>query len=126
MIFLLYEFENKMALPFMLVLSLASVSQILGQLECAADTNSAGPGSAYVLVPVSPSDSGHLLMTASAEEARNTAVCHTLCVNYIFEGASAPNGSNGTATNDSTNSAAPDLVPPREVCDKQFRFALQS
>ena len=76
--------------PFVLislVLSLASVSQVLGALECPEETAN------YV----SPSDSGHLLITASADEARNTALCHAICINYIFEGLVFFNGSNETA-----------------------------
>ena len=69
-----------------LVLSFASVSRVLGKLECQETAN-----------PVSPSDSGHMLMTASADEARNTAVCHAICIKYIFESQGSPNGSNGTA-----------------------------
>ena len=34
---------------------------------------------------VSPSDSGHLLVTESEEEAVKTAYCHVTCINYIFE-----------------------------------------
>ena len=65
------------------------------------------PGSSYVLVPVSPSDSGHMLMIASADEARNTAVCHAVCINYVFEGES-------NFTN-STNSTIPSPGSEMEV-----------
>ena len=79
-----------------LVLSLVCVSRVLAALEC-PETASTGPS--YV----SPSDSGHMLMTASADEARNTAVCHATCVNYIFESqVGSPNGTNGTAPTDGT------------------------
>ena len=95
-----------MVSPFILVslvLSLVCVSRVLAALEC---PETAGSGPSYELVPVSPSDSGHMLMTASADEARNTAVCHATCVNYIFESqVGSPNGSNatnGTAPTDGT------------------------
>ena len=87
-------------LAFVLILSLASVSQVLGALECPEET--AGSGPSYVLVPVSPSDSGHLLMTASEDKARNTALCHATCINYIFKGLGSPNGSNETAQTNGT------------------------
>ena len=92
-----------MASPFILVslvLSLVRVSRVLATLECPEETASSGPS--YELVPVSPSDSGHMLMTASADEARNTAVCHAICIKYIFESQGSPNGSNGTATTNGT------------------------
>ena len=102
--------------PFILAslfLSLASVSQVLGALECSEET--AGPS--YELVPVSPSDSGHLLMTASEDEARNTAVCHAICIKYIFEAQVSPNGSNGTApTNGTGPSNGTESTVPMEVC----------
>ena len=102
---------------FTLVLSLASVWRELGALQCPEET--AGPS--YVLVPVSPSDSGHLLMTANEDEARNTAVCHAICINYIFEGQESSNGSNETAMTNGTeltNSTAGsgDSIIPMEVC----------
>ena len=95
--------------------SLASVSRVVGELEC---PGAAGPGSGYELVHISPSDSGHVLMTASADEARNTAVCHAICINYIFVGRQSPNGSNGT---EPTNSTGPtngtiDSDDSMEVC----------
>ena len=34
---------------------------------------------------VSPSDSGHLLVTESEDEAVKTAYCHVICINYIFK-----------------------------------------
>ena len=33
----------------------------------------------------SPSDSGHLLVTESEDEAVKTAYCHVICINYIFK-----------------------------------------
>lgn len=108
-------------LAFILVLSLASVWRVLGVLQCSEET--ADLGSSYVLVPsVSPSDSGHLLITASEDEARNTAVCHATCINYIFEGQGSSNGSNRTArstvTTDSEglNVSSGDSTAPVEVC----------
>ena len=98
----------RMASPFILVLSLVCVSRVLAALEC-PETASTGPS--YV----SPSDSGHMLMTASADETRNTAVCHATCVNYIFESqVGSPNGSN--ATNGTAPTAASDGVILFEVC----------
>ena len=85
----------RMASPFVLVLSLVCVSRVLAALEC---PETAGSGPSYV----SPSDSGHMLMTASADEARNTAVCHAICIKYIFESQGSPNGSNGTAATNGT------------------------
>ena len=37
---------------------------------------------------VSPSDSGHLLVTESEDEAVKTAYCHVACINYIKEDSS--------------------------------------
>ena len=100
-----------------LSLSLAPVSRVLGELEC---SEAADPGPSYVLVSVSPSDSGHLLLTASADKARNTAVCHATCINYIFEGQGSPNGSNAT------NGTAPNVGSgdPMEIGVGAFIFIL--
>ena len=98
-----------MASPFIFVLSLVCVSRVLAALECPEET--AGSGPSYELVPVSPSDSVHMLMTASADEARNTAVCHATCVNYIFESQGSPNGSNGTAPTNGTSGTDSSTVP---------------
>ena len=35
---------------------------------------------------VSPSDSGHSLVTKNAEKAKITAICHVACFNFLFEG----------------------------------------
>ena len=50
-----------------LILSLASVSRVLGELECRR-----------------PSDFRHFLMTTNADEARNTAFCHAICLDYAL------------------------------------------
>ena len=47
--------------------------------------------------PVSPSDSGHALVTRDADEAQNTALCHVFCINSFFQNVSG-NSSNTTAT----------------------------
>ena len=106
-----------MASPFILVslvLSLVCASGVLAALECPEETASSGPS--YELVPVSPSDSGHMLMTASADEARNTAVCHAICIKYIFESQGSPNGSNGTAPTNGTSPTTGNSTIPMEVC----------
>ena len=59
-----------------LVVFLASFSRVLGDLDCPA------PG---VIMTVSPSDSGHSLVTKSAEVAKNTALCHVACLNLVFQ-----------------------------------------
>ena len=46
------------------------------------------------LEPLTPSDSGHVLVTTSAEEAKNTALCHVVCINLVLPDA----GGGGTAT----------------------------
>ena len=69
-----------MVSPFIVIslaLSLASVSRVLGELECRRH-------------PM-PSDFSHFLMTTSADEARNTAVCHAICLDYIFNGTAMTN-----------------------------------
>ena len=52
-----------------LVIALVSFLRVL---ECAAPE-------------VSPSDSGHSLVTTSAETAKTTALCHVACLNFLFE-----------------------------------------
>ena len=94
----------EMVSPFMVVtlfLTLTSVSRVLGELECQRATV--------------PSDSSHFLMTASADEARNTAVCHAICLNYIFEGQGSPISSNGTASTNGTAGNSSDVLAI-EVC----------
>ena len=71
------------------------------------------PGSNYELVSVSPSDSGHMLTTASADEARDTAICHAICINYIFEGEG--NLTNSTNSTNPINSTNPSPGLPMEV-----------
>ena len=112
-------------LALTLVLPLVSVWRVLGALQCPEET--ANIGSNYVLVHVSPSDSGHLLMTASEEEARNTAVCHAICISYIFEDQGSPNGSNatnGTAHPDANDGSASGGFIIFEVCVILYTFSL--
>ena len=47
---------------------------------------------------VSPSDSGHSLVTNDTEEAKITAICHVACFNFLFEGVDPTDeADNGTA-----------------------------
>ena len=62
-----------------LVIALASSLRVV---ECAPD------------LQVSPSDSGHSLVTKDAEKANITARCHVACFNFLFE--VTDNGTNGT------------------------------
>ena len=49
---------------------------------------------------VSPSDSGHALVTRDADEAQNTALCHVFCINSLLqEMAVSGNNSNTTSSN---------------------------
>ena len=50
---------------------------------------------------VSPSDSGHSLVTKNAEKAKITALCHVACFNFLFEGVNPTDGeANGTNGNE--------------------------
>ena len=49
--------------------------------------------------PVSPSDSGHALVTRDVDEAQNTALCHVFCINSLFQSVSG-NNSNTTSSNE--------------------------
>ena len=77
--------------PFILislVLPLASVSRVLGDLECQKSA-----------VPI-PSDSGHALVTRDADEAQNTALCHVFCINSLLQEMTVSgNNSNTTSSN---------------------------
>ena len=84
-----------------LVLSLASLPQVLGELAC--------PPATSELEPRTPSDSGHVLVTTSAEEAKNTALCHVVCINLVLPDAG---GGGTTATPTSTNSTATPTSSP--------------
>ena len=85
-----------MASPFLLVCfvaSLASLSRVFAQPVCVQPDGSAGLD--FVLPSdTSPSDSGHVLVTLDAVEARNIALCHVACINLLY--ANAGNGTNGT------------------------------
>ena len=54
------------------------------------------------IVPVSPSDSGHALVTRDADEAQNTALCHVFCINSLFQSVSG-NNSNTTSSNETVS-----------------------
>ena len=62
----------------------------------------------YIAVDfVSPSDFVHNIVTNNSDEARTAALCHVMCLDFIFEGG---NGTNGTIdgnftmmSNDSNN-----------------------
>ena len=49
---------------------------------------------------VSPSDSGHSLVTKNTTHAKIAALCHVACLNFLFEGVDPTdgeaNGINGT------------------------------
>ena len=46
---------------------------------------------------VSPSDSGHSLVTKDAEKAKIAALCHVACLNFLFDPTDgAANDTNGT------------------------------
>ena len=85
-----------MASPFpvlYLALTLSFVPRVPGKLECTtAASRTSVDESDYVLVPSSPSDTVHLLMSDSAEEARITTLCHVVCINYAFNPESGSGG----------------------------------
>ena len=63
---------------------------MLAQPVCVQPDGSAGLD--FVLPSdTSPSDSGHVLVTTDADEARNTALCHVACINLLYA-----NGNNDT------------------------------
>ena len=71
----------------------------------------------FRVVPVSPSDSGHALVTRDADEAQNTALCHVFCINSLLQemnisgNNSNTTSSNGTmSVNDNTTSTPMDLI----------------
>ena len=79
-----------MVSPFLLVCfvtSLSYLSQVLGQPVCSRQEQqpegSSGPAFVFPSDP-SPSDSGHMLVTTDADEARNTALCHIACINLLY------------------------------------------
>ena len=72
------------------------------------------------VVPLSPSDVSHALVTESQEEARNIALCHISCLSYAFQDSpGSSNGSNSTnglsAGGNSTNSSSTDPESLPEV-----------
>ena len=85
-----------MASPFLLVClvaSLASLSpRVLAQPVCVQPDGSVLPSD------TSPSDSGHVLVTTDADEARNTALCHVACMNLLY--ANGTNDTDGTIDTD--------------------------
>ena len=53
---------------------------------------------------VSPSDIVHSIVTRDSDEARTAALCHVMCLDFIFEGGNGTNGTNFTMmSNDSNN-----------------------
>ena len=58
------------------------------------------------VVPLSPSDTRHALVTASQEEAHITSLCHVVCVHYAFQNRS-PQDANET-------DSFPDLNTPSD------------
>ena len=68
------------------------------------------------IVSVSPSDSGHALVTRDADEAQNTALCHVFCINSLFQSVSG-NNSNTTSNNEavSVNGTTTTPTPIMEV-----------
>ena len=53
---------------------------------------------------VSPSDIVHSIVTNNSDEARTAALCHVMCLDFIFEGGNGTNGTNFTMmSNDSNN-----------------------
>ena len=62
------------------------------------------------IVPVSPSDSGHALVTRDADEAQNTALCHIFCINSLFQSVSG-NNSNTTSNNITLNGTTTTPTP---------------
>ena len=49
------------------------------------------------VVPVSPSDSGHALVTRDADEAQKTTLCHVFCINSLLQEMTV-SGSNSNTT----------------------------
>ena len=72
----------------------------------------------FSVVPVSPSDSGHALVTRDADEAQNTALCHIFCINFLFQSVSG-NNSNTTSSNETVpvngTTTTPTPTPIMEV-----------
>ena len=93
-----------MASHFALITLCAFVLQVSSQLEC--PSTPAGPD--YVLEPSTLSDTVHLLRTDSAEEARNAALCHVACINYVF--ANGSNGTNETAYDSNGGLLEPNMI----------------
>ena len=72
----------------------------------------------FMVVPVSPSDSSHALVTREADEAQNTALCHVFCINSLFPSVSG-NNSNTTSSNETVSvngtTTTPTPTPIMEV-----------
>ena len=89
-----------MAFSFFLVAaSFAFISLVTCKLECTEPISGADP---------SPSDTVHLLISKSVEEARTVALCHVLCINEIFE--FNPNGTLNATDSTLNGSAAENMV----------------
>lgn len=58
----------------------------------------------FILTPSSLSDTSHSVVTASAQEARVTALCHVVCINYLTANFNAAmNGTSDYLTNNSSS-----------------------
>ena len=92
-----------MASIFTFVIALVFSWCVRGDLECTRSVNHGySPRLSF------PSDSVHLLVSQSADEAGNTAICHVFCITYALEVTDVGSGSwnvddnSATDTNSST------------------------
>lgn len=107
------------------VLALSSMASILvlavlypgcarGNLECSPSGIISSS-----LITASPSDSVHVLVTKSADEARTTSLCHVFCLNYALENTSTAINeafSDGDASWSHCNSTTDSYAVPIKVC----------
>ena len=91
-----------------LVLALAFVSRVWN-LQCSsADSrvNSSDNAGVFMLEPSSLNDTSHSVVTEDAQEARVSALCHVVCINYLLQ----------PSVNSSTNATATNATCPNMTC----------
>ena len=72
------------------------------------------------IVPVSPSDSGHALVTRDADEAQNTALCHVFCIDSLFQSVPVSGNNSNTTSNNGTVSVNGTTTTPTPILEVRY------
>ena len=72
------------------------------------------------MVSVSPSDSGHALVTRDADEAQNTALCHVFCINSLFQSVPVSGNNSNTTSNNGTVSVNGSTTTPTPILEVRY------